>query len=151
MFLIRYKKQALHLTCATEQNWPWLRGLLVNWLQGCESRRSDGFINSDLFQAQIQDFDLTYSNIYHTDKLLQYMRRQVLYLHIENYSIFMTQSNNRISEKSLSKVPLLIEQHKPETQYHTNKSLKRTSVSKKKKCRQEDKYYRTHCGILQFP
>ena len=40
--------------------------------RGCESGRVDGLTNSDPSEVQIQDFEVTYHNNYHIDKLLEY-------------------------------------------------------------------------------
>ena len=46
-------------------------------------------------------------NIYPIDELLEYIKGLVL--QIQNYRIPITQGNNRISERSPSEVPVLIE------------------------------------------
>lgn len=53
--------------------------------------------------------------------LMEFMKGSVL--KIQNYSISMTQGNNRVSEKSPSEVPLLTEQQKPESLFQTENSL----------------------------
>ena len=47
------------------------------------------------------------ANIYPTNELLECMKGLVL--QIQNYRISMTQGNNRISKRSPSEVPVLIE------------------------------------------
>ena len=63
--------------------------------------------SSDTSQAQIQGFELAHPNIYPINELLECMK--VLVLQIQKYRIFMTQGNNRISKRSPSEVPVLIE------------------------------------------
>ena len=62
--------------------------------------------SSDTSQAQIQGFELAHPNIYPIKELLKCMKRLVL--QIQNYRIFMTRGNNRISERSPSEVSVLI-------------------------------------------
>ena len=62
--------------------------------------------SSDISQAQVQGFELIYPNIYPTDELLECMKWPVL--QIQNYRVSMTQDKNKVSEKSLSEVPVLI-------------------------------------------
>ena len=73
--------------------------------QGCEN--PSGLTSSDTSQAQIQGFELAHPNIYPINELLECMKGLVL--QIQNYRISMTQGNNRISERSPSEVPVLIE------------------------------------------
>ena len=63
---------------------------------------------------------MSYPIIYPTDELLEFMKQLVL--QIQNYRIFITQSNNRITERSPSEDPVLIEQQKPEVLYQTSDS-----------------------------
>jgi len=62
--------------------------------------------NSATIQAQIQDFELTYPNIYPIYELLEHAKEQVL--QIQSCRIFMVQSNCRVSEKSSCEDPVLI-------------------------------------------
>jgi hypothetical protein len=69
--------------------------------------RARGLTISDASQAQFQSSELAHSNIYPVSEMLVCMKGQAL--QIQNYRTSMTQGNNRISERSPSEVPELIE------------------------------------------
>jgi hypothetical protein len=77
--------------------------VLENFPWKCGHRRDGWLTNSATTQAQIQSFGLDHAVIYPIDELLELSCR-----------ISMTQGNNRMSEKSLSEDPVLVEQQKPE-------------------------------------
>ena len=62
--------------------------------------------NSTTTQAQIQGFELAHTNIHPIYKLLKCVKGPVL--QIQSCRIFMTQGNNRISERRLGEDPGLI-------------------------------------------
>ena len=63
--------------------------------------------SSDPSQAQVQAFALAHLNMHPiTDELLEFMKRLVL--QIQNYRIFMTQGNSRISEMCSGEDPVLL-------------------------------------------
>jgi hypothetical protein len=96
-------------------------GVALSQLQGFGSRRSIRLTSTYTSQTQIQGFELTHLNIYTISELLEC--RKVLVLQSESYRISMTQGNNRISERSSSEVPVLIDQKKPEASLQTSDSL----------------------------
>ena len=68
-------------------------------------RRADGLTNSTTTQTQIQHFELFHPNIYSIYELLEHVKGPVL--QIQSCRISMTQGNNRISERSPNKDPVL--------------------------------------------
>ena len=66
-------------------------------------------------------FELAHPNIYPIDELPECMKWPVL--HIQKYGVSLTQSNNRISERSSSEVPVLTEKEKLEASFKTNEML----------------------------
>jgi hypothetical protein len=71
-------------------------------------RRFGRLTSSDTSQAQIQSFELAYPNICAIveDELWECMKGPVL--QTQNYKIFTTQGNNRISKRSPREVSILI-------------------------------------------
>ena len=84
-----------------------IQGLLVSCPKGHESFRVDALSSSDTSQAQIQVFELAHPNIYPIYELLELMKGPIL--QIQNYRISIIKVNNKISERSLIKVPKMIE------------------------------------------
>lgn len=72
-----------------------------------ESAKVSGLTNSDTSHAQIQDFELAYPIIYPINELLKGNKMPVL--QIQNYRLSKTKENNRISKRSPSEIPVLIE------------------------------------------
>jgi hypothetical protein len=79
----------------------------VIWLQEHENDLAHKLTNSHSSQAQIQGSGMAQPNIYPINELLEYMKGPVL--QIQNHRISMTQGNNRISQRSPSGIPVLIE------------------------------------------
>lgn len=69
-----------------------------------ESRRAGRLTSADTYQAQNQGFGLVHPNIHTINELLECIKGLVLW--IQNYRIFRTQGNNKISERSPSKIPV---------------------------------------------
>ena len=88
---------------------------------GQESRRASRLTSLDSSQAQIQGFELAHASTYPIEELLECMKGSVL--QIQNYRVSMTQGDNRISKRSPSEGPILIELQKPEASDQTNESL----------------------------
>jgi hypothetical protein len=61
---------------------------------------------SDSCQSQIQGFECSSQHL-PIDELVKCMKRLVL--QIQNYRLSMSQGNNRISERGLSEVPVLVD------------------------------------------
>ena len=80
--------------------------------------RAGGLASSDTFQVQIQGFELAHPKVYSIDELLECLKGPIL--QTPNYRISMIQGNSRISERSSSEVPVLIEQQKPVRSHRTS-------------------------------
>ena len=63
----------------------------------------------------MQGFESAQLHTYAIYKLLEHTKG--LFLQIQNYKIFVTQGNNRISKRSPSEVSVLIEYQKSESSY----------------------------------
>lgn len=87
--------------------------LLVSQPQGQESERACRLTSSD--NSQTQGFEMTHPNTHPINELLELMKELVL--QIQNYSVPMTEDNNRISKKTPSWFL------KPEALNQTNESL----------------------------
>ena len=72
-----------------------------------ETERVERLATSDTSQPQFQDFELPQPNIWLIKELLGFMKGPIL--QIQNYRISMTQSKNKISKRSFSEDPVLIE------------------------------------------
>ena len=64
---------------------------------------------------------MTHPNIYPIDELLECIKGLVL--QIQNYRISMTQSKNRLAERSPTEIPVLIVYQNLQALNQTNKSL----------------------------
>ena len=72
--------------------------MLESLIGRCECRRAVRLTYSAHTQAQIWGFELSHSNIYPVDELLECLKEQVL--QIQSCRISMTQGNNGIQEES---------------------------------------------------
>lgn len=87
-------------------------------------RRVCRLIRLNTSQAQIQGLELACPNIY---PICILECRQGPALEIGNYRISVTQDNDRISNRSVNKIPVLLEWQEPEPSYQL---LQGTSASK---------------------